>query len=291
MVCIGLLSVDRADFSAMRIYASYRTGVDMQILALLDFDTVKRFRAGVPRHYDIHQVDAATLERRFADPDPKLVVIDPAVLRRDALHSLLETARLQPNVAVLIYGVLTTETARATATASRVLPVEAVFVGSVDERDALAQVCARPLAPSVSALVLGGLARTIATMPRPLATRVVGLFGGQAIPASTSGMLTGLGAPVGTVHNWLLAAGVAKPRLLRACAILARAYPDLGSKDDRLEEIAEHVGIGSVRALARACRTLTGLPSRHAGRLDEMEFAHRMLRVLLASQGINANDR
>ncbi len=290
IVRIGLLNVDRADFIAMRIHVSYRAGVDMQILALLDFDTAKRLRAGVPQHHDMHQVDLATLERRSADPGPKLVVIDPAALRRDALHSLLETARLRPNIAVLIYGELTTETARATAAASRVFPVEAIFFGSVDERDALAHVCARPLEPSVSALMLGGLAPMIAMMPRSLGTRVVGLFGGRAIPRSTSGMLAELGAPVGTVHNWLLAAGVTKPRLLRACAILARAYPHLGSKDDRLEEIAEHVCIGSVRALARACRTLTGLPARRAGQLDEMEFARRMLSVLRDSQRISAND-
>lgn len=253
----------------------------MQILALVSLDAFKRLRLSVARKLDIHCVDVAMLRNRLAESDAKLVVVDPSLLRPDAFIELVEMARSRQNTAVLVHAALTSDTARAIAEASLILPIEAVFYGACDERDALAHTCGRLLVPSVPALTLRGLAPAVATMPRRLAIRVVGLFGGLAIPASTSAMLGGLGVPIDTVHDWLVSAGIAKPHHLRACAVLARAYPDLGRKQSRLDQIADEFSAGSVRSLGRACLTLTQLSARRAGRLSEIDFACRMLSTLL----------
>lgn len=253
----------------------------MQILALLDDIAVKRLRLAVDRKIKVHHIDGAALATRLADQARTLVVVDPSRVRPDAFVSLVETARSRGNVAVLVYAALTADTARAAVTASQILPIETVFFDAYNEHDALAHACGLLLVPSVPALVLRGLAPMVGMMPRRLATRVVGLFGRQPIPSSTSAMLDGLGVPVDTAHDWFVAAGIAKPHHLRACAVLARAYPDLGRKQSRLDLIADAFGAGSVRSLGRACLTLTQLSARRAGRLGEVDFAGRMLSTLL----------
>lgn len=256
----------------------------MQVLVILDVEAGKRFRTSVPRGYVVHEVAIAALDSRLAEAGSKLVVVDPSLVRPGAFTALLEAARSRQDVAVLVHSPLTHETARAAVLASRILPVEAIFFGSHNERDALVSQCERLLTPSVQALVLSGLSTAIAMMPPALATRVVGLFGGQLIPKSTSEMLDGLSVPVDTARDWIEAAGIAKPHLLREAALLARAYPDLGRKQVGLEQTVERVGISSVRALGRACHALTNVSARRAGRLSESDFACRTLEALLDSR-------
>jgi len=253
----------------------------MLIFAHLDEAALKRFRFAVTRKFKVHDLSGADLATSLDGRARTLVVVDPSRIRPDAFVSLVETARSRGNVAVLVYAALTDDTARAAVTASLILPIEVVFFGAYNEQDALAYAGGRLLVPSVAALALRGLALTIAKMPRRLTTRVVGLLGGLPIPPSTTAMLAGLGVPVDTAHDWLVTAGIAMPHHLRACAILTRAYPDLGRKQSRLDLIADAFGAGSVRSLGRACLKLTQVSARRAGRLDETEFTRRMLSALL----------
>jgi hypothetical protein len=253
----------------------------VQVLALLKADRFKQFRATLAPNYEIRSVDLAKLELRLAQSDAKLVVVDPSRMRPDAFIALVGTARAQGNAAVLVHAPLTPETARVVVEASRILPIETVFFDSYDERDALVRVCEQLMVPSVPALILRGIATNLSEMPPELTTRVVGLFGGQPFPSSTSAMLEGFGASVGTVRQWLTVAGITHPHHLRSCAVLARIFPELGRKGKLLSQIVERFDAGSERAFRRVCESLTGLSPRHAGRLSEAEFASRLLSVVL----------
>jgi hypothetical protein len=253
----------------------------VQVLALLKADRYKRFRASLAPNYEVRSVDLAKLEVRLAQPDAKLVVVDPSRIRPEAFIALVGTARTKGNAAVLVHAPLTSETARVVVEASRIQPIEAVFFGSYDERDALAQVCKQLMVPSVPALVLRGLAANLAEMPPLLATRIVGLFGGQPFPSSTSAMLDGLGVSTDTARQWLTVAGITHPHHLRSCAVLARTFPALGRQREPLAKTVEHFDAGSERGFRRTCETLTRLTPRHAGRLTGVEFAARLLSVVL----------
>jgi hypothetical protein len=244
-------------------------------------DRYKRLRAILAPNHEVRSVDLAKLERRLAQSDAKLIVVDPSRMRPEAFIALVETARAKGNAAVLVHAPLTSETARVVVEASRILPIEAVFFGSYDERDALAQVCKQLMVPSVPALVLRGLVANLAEMPPLLATRIVGIFGGQPFPSSTSAMLDGLGVSTDTARQWLTVAGITHPHHLRSCAVLARTFPELGRKGKRLAQVVEQFDAGSERAFRRACESLTGMSPRHAGRLSEAEFAGRLLSVVL----------
>lgn len=256
-------------------------GVTVQVLALLKADRYKRFRASLAPNYEVRSVDLAKLEVRLAQPDAKLVVIDPSRMRPEAFIALVETARTKGNAAVLVHAPLTPETARVVVEASRILPIETVFFGAYDERDALCHVCEQLMVPSVPALLLRGLATNLAEMPPALTTRIVGLLGGQPFPSSTSAMLDGFGASSGTVRQWLTVAGITHPHHVRTCALLARTFPELGKKGRLLAQIVEKFDAGSERAFRRVCETLTGLSPRHAGQLAESGFASRLLSVVL----------
>jgi hypothetical protein len=256
----------------------------MEILALLAAEDSRRFRLALPRHVQVREVSIAALETHMESAAPKLVVIDPALVRPDRFVSLVQQFRSLGNVAVLVYAALTPDTAHAVIVASGVVPVETVFFGSYDERGALAAVCEQLLVTSVPAIILSHLARSIGRMPLPLSTRVVGMFGGQPIAASTSGMLEGLGVSVHAARDWLRSAGIEKPHALRASIVLARLYPELSQNHERLESIAERHGVRSVRVLARACQMLTGLSARRAGRLSPVEFASRIVTALRGSR-------
>jgi hypothetical protein len=253
----------------------------VQVLALLKADRYKRFRASLAPNYEVRSVDLAKLEVRLAQPDAKLVVVDPSRMRPEAFIALVETARTKGNAAVLVHAPLTPETARVVVEASRILPIEAVFFDAYDERDALFHVCEQLMVPSVPALLLRGLAMNLAEMPPALTTRVVGLLGGQPFPSSTAAMLDGFGASRGTVRQWLTVAGITHPHHLRTCAMLARTFPELGREGKRLAQVVEQFDAGSERAFRRVCESLTGMSPRHAGRLSEAEFAGRLLSVVL----------
>jgi hypothetical protein len=270
------------------VRANISASVPMQILARLKADRFKRFRAIVDPDYDVRSVDLATLELRLGEADAKLIVVDPSRMRPESFLALVETARAGGNAAVLVHAQLTLETARVVVAASRIQPIEAIFFGSYDERDALAKVLERLMVPSVQALMLRGLAANLGEMPPVLATRIVGMFGGQHFPPSTSAMLDGFGVTIDTAREWLTAAGITHPHYLRSSAVLARIYPELAQKRNRLGEIVEQFDAGSERALRRACATLASLSPRQAGRLARTEFARRLLSVVL---GLHDPDR
>ena len=253
----------------------------MKILALLRADRYKQFRATVAPKYEVQSVDLVTLKSRLADSDAKLIVVDPSRMRPEAFIALMETANANGNTAVLVHAPLTPETARVVVEASRIQCIEVVFFGAYDEREALAQVCDQLMVPSVPALVLSGLAESLARMPPPLATRVVGQLGGQPFLRSTSAMLNGLGVDSHTVRRWLTVAGITHPHHLRSSVVLARTFPELARRRQSLAQIVDHFDAGSERGFRRVCKTLTRLPPRDAGRLDGVDFAARMLSVVL----------
>jgi hypothetical protein len=250
-----------------------------RIFALLRAGAFDRFRNAVGRQYDVRIATIPSLESQLREIAPNLLVVDPSLLRSDSFTALIETVRCRGDTGLLVYTALTCDAARAIVLGSQAMPIEVVFAGSAHERAALITGCASPLKASVPALVLQGLATTIAKMPASLATRIVGLFGGQPIPSSTAKMLADLGVCVDTARDWLASAGIDQPHLLRACALLARSFQYLAERGDRLETIVERVGAGSVRTLRRASTTIVGLPTRQAGKLTESEFARRLLSV------------
>ena len=253
----------------------------MQVLALLKADRYKRVRAIVGRD-DVQSVDLAMLEAQLAQPDPKLVVIDPSRLRPEAFIALVEAARAKRNVAMLVYAALTPDTARVVVEANRIHPIEVVFFGAYNERDALARACEQPMVPSVQTLVLCGLAENLGRLPPKLATSIIGIFGGQPFPPSTNAMLRASGVGSHTARRWLAVAGITQPHQLRSCAVLARTFPELGRSRMRLAQIVAHFGAGSERAFRRTCAALTGLSPRAAGRLPGAEVATRLLAATLA---------
>jgi hypothetical protein len=251
----------------------------MQILAVLASDLLSTLRTSVGAQVSVYQTTASAVEARLGDPEAKLVVIDPAQLRPEAFASVVQRVASCQNTAILIYTHLTPPTARAALRASEIMPVEVLFSGAHDERDALATLCARSLAASAQAFVLSGLARNLERVGDQLCARTVGLFGGREIPGSVTELLSGLEEPPDTVRRRLIAAGIPRIRRLRLCALLVQAYPELKNDRRSVEEIVYRLRAGSIRAFRRACLELVGCSARKAAQLDEREFAKRLIRA------------
>ncbi len=252
----------------------------VEILALLDREALKRFRIAVERTRDFRSVVLATLHAQLADSHAKLVVIDPSQLRPAEFASFIRTARALQNVAVLVYAELTRETARAVVEASHLLPVEVVFFGSYDERDALAQACEHLLVPSVSALILSALAAKIASLPPPLAVQIVGLFGGQPTPASAEEFVASTHTEAATVRRGLRRAGLRGAKRLLDVTRVARTWEALSTGSKTFHKVLDQHGFDSRRAFDDNFQRLVGRSPFASRDLRADAVAQRLLAVL-----------
>lgn len=219
--------------------------------------------------------------------DGNVLLFEVMALRSDALLRLVEKAGGRRTSRVILYTDLDRECASLIIRADRVMPIEVVFRGVHDERDALAAVLAAKLEPTLSAQVRNCLAPLISRLRAEAVLPIVSLFGGGPIPESTAELLRSFGVSDDTARAWCRAAGLRRPSALRWCAILARALPALRRQERATIEhvVATYAGV-PVTSFRRLCKRFIGLSARAAARAPTQIVARQLAAaVTIADDG------
>ncbi len=253
----------------------------MRVLSFVSASATRRIRSYVEQDHAVRELPLRDLETEFSRAGPKVVVIDPAMMRPDAFLRLVEAARRERNVAVIVHTTLTEQIAVVVGRGATELPLEIVPCGADGESALFSKAIMRSLEPSVSALVLHGVLQVLSDARPEVVARIVALFATEHVPTSVQGMLRHSERSVHWMRQKLASGGVRHARRLRWGALLSRAHSLLRSgRDSRIAAALDRHDLAPARTLRRACVALVGVSLQQAAALREDEFAARIVRAV-----------
>lgn len=272
-----------ASQSAAELYRASRAAVPIRAIALVPSERVSLLQqCGATACIIECSVSTSDLIRRIEAGPHGVVVLDPLIIRADALQKVVDVV-YRAGRRLILHTALTNESARLVTTIAGTLPAEVVFHMVQNESALLSEHLMRIVTPSIPAQVMTHVARGMKTMPPALATVITGLFCWMPIPRRVQEFVSATAMERRSVERALRRAGFRGANALLVGARLARTWSALEQGRLRMSGVAALGGFQSPRTLGEHFRRIAGTSPRAAVmRLSPATFASLLGQSLLA---------
>lgn len=263
------------------------------MLVLATTNVLHRLREAIPQQVKLTVAKSAhdavtTLDSQQVSG----FVLEPSVIAEEAIESILRA--LQRTCAqLLLYAPLNGLVAQRVLQVATRRQCELVLCDTEGERRALRHWVGSPLEPTLSSLLLTGIAKKLALLPLDAQPAFVRLFSDRAAANSVGCFSPSLQVNARTVERWCDAATLRSPRHIIAAALIARSWP-LPSRGSglALEAWAAQSGFGTLKRMERHYHYLVGVSPAHARRyLTTHHVGQRLIRSIDALTPIRRTPR
>lgn len=186
---------------------------------------------------------------------PDIAVLDPLLSHGVGSIPMALRATRTP---ALLYVCLTPEHARAAIDFLRSMPLPVLTFGYGDDAHALTEALVRSGRATRGATLLEHLAPALERLPKHVSDGIVAANRSHSRVTTAAELASYCGVHPATLARLLAHAALAPASRLLAALGLAQAYDALSNADVPLVIVARRLGVGSVRSLARRCRTASG---------------------------------